>query len=53
MDNFKRDNPFLDDDLIKAVTQKVKTNANEYAVKQKEELAVDALNCTFIHIGKL
>lgn len=47
----KRENPFVDADLLAQVTNKVKANASEYAVKIQEEMNTDALSCTFLHIG--
>ena len=49
MDNLKRNNPFFDDDLIRQATQKVKEMPQDIK-EEKEELAVEALGCTYIHI---
>jgi spore coat polysaccharide biosynthesis protein SpsF (cytidylyltransferase family) len=47
----KRDNPFVDADLLAKVTSKVKTHAADYTMKIQEELEADALASTMLHIG--
>lgn len=56
MQNLKRDNPFMDEEMLKEITRRMNVapaKPKEIEPEAQESLVeTDALECTFLHIGR-
>lgn len=58
MQHLKRDNPFMDEEMLKEITRRMNmapaqpTEQQPEPTPQESLTETDALECTFLHIGR-